>query len=64
MTRSPRSSIDPDPEAVENWERLPQNTPSKSAFSPMTAGMRSALTVIIVLLVLIVLALIFGRPPA
>jgi hypothetical protein len=64
MTHSPRGSIDPDPEAVENWERLPQNTPSKSAFPPMTAGTRSALALLIMLLVLVILALVLGRPPA
>lgn len=63
MTHPPRGSVDPDPEAVETWERLPQNTPSKSALPPMTAGTRSALALLLMLIVLVILALVFGRPP-
>lgn len=64
MSKHPSQPIEPDPESVENWERLPQNTPSKDALPPMMGGSRAALMFVVLLLVLAALALLFGQPPA
>jgi len=64
MRKHAQPPIEPDPVSVENWERLPQNTPSRDALPPMTGEVRSALVLIILLLVLAGLALILGQPPA
>lgn len=34
-----REDLPPDPAALEKWNRLPQNPPSKSALPPMTGGL-------------------------
>jgi len=31
--------LKPDPEALEAWEKLPKNAPSKDALPPATSGM-------------------------
>jgi hypothetical protein len=35
----PDDELEPDPDAVEQWRKLPQNAPSRQAFPPATGGM-------------------------
>ena len=61
----PAEPLPPDPESVEKWRSLPQNTPSKDALPPMTGGLRVSRTLLVgggILLVLaVVLQLLAGR---
>jgi hypothetical protein len=52
----PAEPLPPDPESVEKWRSLPQNTPSKAALPPMTGGLRISRALLIVGGILLVLA--------
>ncbi len=59
------SQLEPDPDAVEKWRSLPQNKPSRQALPPATGGLSINRTLLLgfglVMLVLIVVSLFFGR---
>jgi len=52
--------LKPDQEAVDAWEQMPKNAPSRDALPPMTGGFPGWLVILIaVTLVIIVLSLLF-----
>jgi len=58
-----KENLPPDPESLEQWQKLPQNAPSRQALPPMTAGMRGWLWFAIFVAVLIALGLLLQRWP-
>ncbi|MBK8020695.1 MAG: hypothetical protein IPK19_04500 [Chloroflexi bacterium] len=65
MTRKPeQDELPADPAALETWQKLPQNPPSRSALPPMTGGMawNRILVVGIILLAIITLVLLIAPP--
>jgi hypothetical protein len=51
--------LPPDPDAVENWRKLPQNKPSRQALPPATGGNafnRALLIGLIVIIIIVVIA--------
>jgi hypothetical protein len=55
------NQLPPDPDSLEKWQKLPQNTPSKQAHSPMTAGGKGLLGLVIILAGLMLLSLLLQR---
>ncbi len=57
--------LEADPDAVEKWRGLPQNKPSPKAFPPATGGLSLNRTLLVgfavLVLIIVVLGLIFGR---
>ena len=60
----PRDKLPEDPESLEKWGGLPQNTPSKQALPPMTGGTKLAAALLLAMGVLIILALLFQGGPS
>lgn len=60
-----RQPLEADPDAVEKWRSLPQNKPSRQAMPPATGGLSLNRTLLLgfglLMLVVIVVSLIFGR---
>jgi hypothetical protein len=50
-----RQRLEPDADAVEKWERLPHNKPSKDALPPMTSGGTGLLKWMLILFVIAVI---------
>ncbi|GAB4525291.1 MAG: hypothetical protein OHK0046_40970 [Anaerolineae bacterium] len=50
--------LPPDPEAIEHWEKMVKNQPSKSALPPLTGGTQWALWIVIIAVVLAILGLL------
>ena len=48
--------LPPDPDALEAWEKLPKNKPSRQAMPPMTGGARWAWGFLLIAVVLGLLA--------
>lgn len=57
----PRAPLKPDPAAAERWAQLPQGRPSRGALPPLMGGSRALWGWMALTLVLILLALVFGR---
>lgn len=57
----PKEELPPDPNAVENWERLPHNKPSKDALPPMTGGFNSVKWLLILFAAAIIIGLLLER---
>jgi hypothetical protein len=55
MTNEP---LKPDEDALAQWQKLPQNRPSKGALPPMTGGAGWARGMLILLVILILVALL------
>lgn len=53
--------LPPDPEALETWEKLPKNAPSRQALPPMTDGTRWMWGLLVVLAIVIIFGLLQGR---
>ncbi len=51
----------PDSEALEAWDKLPKNMPSRQALPPMTGGTRWVWGLLIVLAIVIIFGLLQGR---
>jgi hypothetical protein len=45
----PDDELKPDPNALEEWKKLPQHEPSRQSLPPATGGMRWAWGLLIVL---------------
>lgn len=60
-----RQRLEPDADAVEKWERLPHNTPSKDALPPMTGGrgIFSLKWLLILFAIAVIVGLIVERGP-
>jgi hypothetical protein len=54
-------TIPPDPDSLEQWKQLPQNTPSKDALPPMTGGLRWVGWLLIIVAIVIIFGLLQGR---
>jgi hypothetical protein len=52
------SHLPPAPDALAEWEKLPQNEPSNHALPPMTGGIRESIGLLIVFAALILLGLL------
>ncbi len=48
----------PDPDALAEWDKLPQNKPSKDALPPLTGGTRWSLVLLGVIFILIIISLL------
>ncbi len=48
----------PDEDALAEWQKLPQNRPSKAALPPLTGGASWARGMLILLVVLVLVALL------
>lgn len=53
-----RDELPPDPDALAQWKKLPQNPPSKRALPPAAGGMRWTLWLLALLVALAVIALL------
>jgi len=53
--------LPPDPDALEAWEKLPKNTPSRQALPPMTGGTRWVWGLLIILAIIVIFGLLQGR---
>jgi len=60
-----RQRLEPDADAVEKWERLPHNKPSKDALPPMTSGGGAGWLkwLIILFVIAVIIGLIVERGP-
>lgn len=60
----PHEPLQPDEESLEQWKSLPQNAPTPRAMPPVFGGARWTWLLLIGFGLLILLALLLGRPPA
>lgn len=58
----PTNSLPPDPDALDQWEKLPKNTPSHRALPPMAGGVRWGWWLLIILAIVVIFGLLQGRP--
>ncbi len=54
----PENPLPPDPDSLAQWEKLPQNKPSKGALPPLTGGIGWSRGLLILLAVLVLIALL------
>lgn len=54
----PQQELPPDPEAVEKWQKLPQNKPTRQALPPAAGGLRWAWGLLALLLLAAALVLL------
>lgn len=57
----PREELPPDPDALEEWQNMPQNRPSKDALPPIGGGLRWLWWLLPLLGGLILIALLQGQ---
>lgn len=60
----PDDDLRPDSDALAEWEKLPQNKPSKDALPPLTGGTRWSLVLLAVVFILIIVSLLLQSRPA
>jgi hypothetical protein len=60
----PREKLPEDPESLEKWTQLSQNTPSKQAMPPAMGGLKLTWVLLLGFAVLIILALVFQLFPS
>lgn len=54
----------PDPDALAEWEKLPQNKPSREALPPLAGGGRWSAVLLVLIFILIIAALLLQSRPA
>lgn len=50
--------LKPDPDALEKWQQMPQNQPSKDALPPASGGLNWAWGLIVLLGVIVMIAVV------
>lgn len=58
----PREELPPDPDAVEEWKKLPQSEPSREAMPPATGGSRWTWVLLIFFGIVIVITILTQLP--